>query len=803
MSSRKTIGFMTRPIGTPVGFAIWKGVLKAARKHNTNLITIDSGVVGQGGTLLYELFKKQNVDGVLTWASNQINEFTCYYEKQIQGIPLVTLTLPIDPYPVVKIDSYTSMKLAIAHLHEVHGIDKIAFIRGNLDNNYFSDRYKGYVDGLRERGIPMDERLVAGPIEFSKAIFDRENTRKALSLLIDERKLVPGKDFRAIISVTESTTLNVFEYFREKGIRVPEDVAVISYDNSSIGRFENPKPTAMILPFEGQSSYGFDLLMDRIAGKEVEREHSLPGALEINMSCGCKEKSLELAYSSRNYTLEKSRPPKKSPQEEFSYASVNRRIVETVLAELDEESKNSQVIMNTVGTHVGRILEAIGEEIGSDRRDRALPLLEELIRFFADNMVPFQALQNFLSQARELYIPHITELERLNKLENAFHLLRTKVSSMVSYYEGKKTADQERLSSNLNDFLRILASKYTFEEAFQVFEQWAHLVRIPELYAVLYDEPQSYTFLDPLPSGAQVVFGVKQGKRLVLNEGSRRFNPQEILPFSLKQGLDLSNMVIMPLVSNHQHIGYVCFLNGPEDRVLYAAVREQLANTLKSCLLLKTHQDDKSRSAEALAVLQQKAEVITENSDSINSLIQAINAAMNEISESINQISRDIARVSDESKTVVKVTDEANSFVEELNQQADEVNEITRLIGDITEKTKVLSINARIEAARAGASGKGFAVVANEISNLSHQTDASTQRISEMIGEMQNGSEKTSSSMSQIHSIIRMIDGLTENINEKLAAHLKATDSIVGQLSEASEGSSQIYKAISEAAGQG
>ncbi|MDC7219229.1 MAG: hypothetical protein PQJ59_04770 [Spirochaetales bacterium] len=85
MNNKKTIGFMTRPIGTPVGFAIWQGVRQAAKKHNTNLITIDSGVVGAGGTLLYELFKKQNVDGVLTWASNQINEFTCYYEKQIKG----------------------------------------------------------------------------------------------------------------------------------------------------------------------------------------------------------------------------------------------------------------------------------------------------------------------------------------------------------------------------------------------------------------------------------------------------------------------------------------------------------------------------------------------------------------------------------------------------------------------------------------------------------------------------------------------------------------------------------------------
>jgi DNA-binding LacI/PurR family transcriptional regulator len=799
VTSKKTIGFMTRPIGTPVGFAIWQGVLKAAKKHNVNLITIDSGVVGTGGTLLYELFKKQNVDGVLTWASNQINEFTCYYEKQIAPVPIVTLTLPIKPYPCVKIDSYTSLKIAINHLYKVHGISKIAFVRGNVDNSYFIDRYKGYLDGLKENNLPLNDKLVVGPIEFSKAIYDRKNTRKALSVLIDERKQVPGKDFRAIISVTESTTLYIFEYFKEKGVRVPEDVAIISYDNSSIGRFENPKPTAMILPFEGQAAYGFDLLMDRIAGKEVKKESALPGTLEINMSCGCKEESLELAYSSEHYSLEKKIKNKLAKgMEDFSYEEVNREIVKTVLANLDQVSKNSQVIMKRIEEYIKAILSAIVEEISSDKRNLSLPLLEEIIRFNAENMVPFQSLQNFLSLTRKSYIPYIIDLETLDRLENTFHQLRTKISSMVSYYEGKKTADQERLSSNLNDFLRILASKYTFEEAFQVFAEWDHLVGISEIYAVLYEKPQSYTFLDPLPQRAELLFGVKNQARVPLEEKNRWFNPQEILPSQIMSRIELNSMVTMPLVSNHQHIGYVCFLNGPEYRGLYAAVREQLANTLESSILLKAHEEDKAKSVEALAKLQQKAEVITVNTESINALIQAINTAMNEISRSVKQISIDILKVSEESKIVVQVTDVAHDFVKDLNVQANEINEITNLIGDITEKTKVLSINARIEAARAGASGKGFAVVATEINNLSQQTDVSTQRINEMIREMQNGSDNTSTSMTRIHSIINTIDNLTENINEKIEAHLKATENIVGQLSEASKGSSQIYTAISQ-----
>ncbi|MDC7223929.1 MAG: hypothetical protein PQJ60_09325, partial [Spirochaetales bacterium] len=103
MKNKKTIGFMTRSIGTPVGFAIWQGVKKAARKHNVKLITIDGDNVGRKRTLIYELLKKKNVDGVLTWASNTSDEYTKFYSERMGNLPIVTLTLPIDPYPVVQI----------------------------------------------------------------------------------------------------------------------------------------------------------------------------------------------------------------------------------------------------------------------------------------------------------------------------------------------------------------------------------------------------------------------------------------------------------------------------------------------------------------------------------------------------------------------------------------------------------------------------------------------------------------------------------------------------------------------------
>ena len=71
--------------------------------------------------------------------------------------------------------------------------------------------------------------------------------------------------------------------------------------------------------------------------------------------------------------------------------------------------------------------------------------------------------------------------------------------------------------------------------------------------------------------------------------------------------------------------------------------------------------------------------------------------------------------------------------MEDLNAQTEKMNTIIEMITGITNQTSLLSLNASIEAARAGDAGKGFAVVAGEISSLANQTKSATVSITELI----------------------------------------------------------------------
>lgn len=125
--------------------------------------------------------------------------------------------------------------------------------------------------------------------------------------------------------------------------------------------------------------------------------------------------------------------------------------------------------------------------------------------------------------------------------------------------------------------------------------------------------------------------------------------------------------------------------------------------------------------------------------------------------------------------TVNKTVEHTAAIIEELQSKSQEIKSFSEIVSDIAKQTNLLSLNASIEAAKAGEQGKGFSVVANEIKILAQQSNEASKQISNIANSMQN---EISSAMTAIQNgVIEANDGVNSvtNVNTYLMQSEKSS----------------------------
>lgn len=257
--------------GDPYYSALANGIQQGCREHN--LIFSIFPVLGTDATadLLTGQIAQGFVDGVIVTAGPRSEPVIANLRNR--GTRLVVVGHPEDDDGLMRIDvdNHLGARLAVAHLI-AQGRTRIGYI-GPTDNYVFgAERLAGYRDAMAVADIPLVPEWIhqAGPT--SAGGYDA-----AAALL----PAAPD----AIFAATDPMAVGVFAALRDRGLRIPEDVAIVGFDGLPGSPSTNPELTTVVQPVE---AVGRAAVAALVGDDEPPHLTVLPTHLQIRRSCGAE-----------------------------------------------------------------------------------------------------------------------------------------------------------------------------------------------------------------------------------------------------------------------------------------------------------------------------------------------------------------------------------------------------------------------------------------------------------------------------------------------------------------------------------
>jgi DNA-binding LacI/PurR family transcriptional regulator len=206
---------------------------------------------------LLDYLRHGHVDGVLFVSTHAADPLPRILVAE--KLPAVLSARPVTRLPIsyVDVDSVAGAGLAVEHLLE-RGRRRIATLAGPQDMPAGQDRLRGWQEALAERGLPHGPELVV------YGDFDRGSGARAMEELLGR-----GVEFDGLFIASDLMALDAVPVLREHALRVPEDVAVVGFDDSVAATQARPALTTIRQPVEEMAKALTRTLLDRIGDPDA------------------------------------------------------------------------------------------------------------------------------------------------------------------------------------------------------------------------------------------------------------------------------------------------------------------------------------------------------------------------------------------------------------------------------------------------------------------------------------------------------------------------------------------------------
>jgi len=489
-----------------------------------------------------------NTDGLLVVLPTNSEERSAYLQGLIaRGFPVVFISAG-EEGPTVAVDNEDGVYKALAHLR-AHGHQQVAFIAGQPDDPGDSAvRLQAYLAAVRKYKLDFHPDLVA----YGDHSYD--GGQKAMEALLETR--VP---FTAVLASNDESAVGAMHVLQDAGRRIPEDVAVIGFDDQVDAMAQTSPLTTVRCPSFDLGYKAQEMLFQYIEGEDVAEEVvRLPVELIVRRSCGCRPGAW--VSSSGEGDTGKRRAAKVNLTQEIEQAMAAEVLTEAEHLSLEEVHVLCHRLVSAFFTSretgdatsfrleledVTQQVEAAGDHLYAWQQ--AITALKEKVSpFMDDDQATHALLEELLQQARETISEGMQRQHILHQMRQV--AVVRQLGFMTAHFLAAK--DEKEILKGLDQHARDMGFLST---------------------AVAFYEPDG----DDAVAHSLVYYGAEARTKRI---PTRAFPPPELA--SMSKPLHLA---LLPLTVDPQTSGCVAFeIDDVESMGPGAAIVLQLTSALRS-----------------------------------------------------------------------------------------------------------------------------------------------------------------------------------------------------------------------------
>jgi DNA-binding LacI/PurR family transcriptional regulator len=778
---RLTLAYFNTALKGEWALHSWEGALHAARERGVDLISFhgqtlreEEGLLAQEN-ILFELALKSRFDGIIAWKGHLTKLLS---EEEIQsffaryGLPLITIEGRHPGLPCVTYGNREGMKTLIGHMTDVHGMRKIAYLGIVEEHQGFSERFEGYKEALRERGLAFDPGLVSPLNTWNRTSAGEPPVAELRTWL---GKMLEAR-VQAIVCSCDPNATWAMENLAVIGASVPYDVAIVGFDGFREGQLATPPLTTIDPNWFELGKRSVEAMMELITRGSTAETIMVPPRLLISGTCGCEDANVEKAG------------------EKTSVAKTRDAVAQDIDSLLGERQ----------GKRLGKeLVQAFYADVVSGKYgsfEKLLDLsLREGLRDAADYSLWQDAVSALGSGARARYPLRGAHADLLRDRA------RLKVESMAILRRDVASSRLMERKDREMYFCVDLISNFDTESIYATLAAGLPRLGVGSAHIAFFEDPRPYRYPDPAPEWSRLVFAMDERGRHALPPEGLRFPTRSVLPDEFWRGGVKKVLSVHDLRYRDRQIGFAVFDMSQGSGALYDSLAAQVSSSLQGAILLGKVNGQYDVLGRGISSLTKSIGDMANHIEAISGNVERQSASMEESAGAIHEMKagiESIATVSGQAASISKdlgviVGDSISSIktllqtIQAVKEKSGDVVNLLSLIRDVADRTKLLSLNAAIEAARAGERGKGFGVVAKEIRGLAESSEADLVRIEAEIGAL-------SDSVIRASALSAGIGGNLDEIVRHLERNSQATGSLEGAMREQSDGAAEVLKAIAE-----